>query len=362
MTFRLHHSNIWQMKTSLKTPDFNSRITGRRGFMKKTLIAGLGVGLIHEQVLGKTDFPKPIRVGIIGLSVHSADFTEILNSQKNEDEFMGCRVVAIYHPPGNEDVEFSPERLEKFSNTIKQHGVEFLESIDAVLKKSDAVMLLTNDGRPHLEQLLPILKSGKPVYIDKPLAENLSQVHAIFEASGQHGVPVFSSSALRYGDIQKIRMGKVVGQVLGADAYSPAPLQASHVDLFWDGIHGVEILYTVMGTGCKSVTCTHHTDADVVVGTWSDGRIGVFRGLRKGKLGFGGTVYGSDGIAAIGSFSGYQPLVAAIAEFFRTGQVPVERDETIEIYTFMAAAEESRRRGGIIIDLSEVLAKVLVDT
>lgn len=344
------------------TLGFNKRIVGRRGFMRKALAASLGLGLIDEKVLGKTHFPNPIRIGVIGLSVHSADFTAIFNSQKNGDGLMGCRVVAIYHPPGNEDVEFSPEQLEKFSETIKQHGVDFMDSIEGVLEKSDAVMLLTNDGRPHLEQVLPILKSGKPVYIDKPLAENLSQVHAIFEASRQYGVPVFSSSALRYGDIQNIRLEKVVGQVLGADAFSPAPLQASHVDLFWDGIHGVETLYTVMGTGCKSVTCTHHNDADVVVGTWSDGRIGVFRGLRNGKLGFGGMVYGTEGITAIPSFSGYQPLVVAIAGFFRTGQVPVEREETMEIYTFMAAAEESKRRGGIAVDLSEMLAMVLVDT
>lgn len=335
----------------------NNSLKGRRDFMKKTLVTGLSLGLMNTDVLGVAPYPRTIRIGIIGLSVHSADFTEILNAKTDRD-LLDCKVVAIYHPPGNEDVEFSREHLQKFSDTIKNQGVAFLDSIEAVLEKVDAVMLLTNDGRPHLEQVLPVLKAGKPVYIDKPLAENLPQVNAIFQASKQYSVPIFTSSALRYGkNIQDIRRGQVVGKVLGADAYSPAPLQPSHVDLFWDGIHGVETLYTVMGTGCQSVTCTHQDHADVAVGTWSGGRIGVFRGLREGKIGFGGTVYGADGIAAIGTFAGYRPLVVAIADFFRTGKSPISNAETIEIYTFMAAAEESRRKGGVPVELADILVE-----
>src|SRR5690606_1656828 len=245
---------------------------------------------------------KTITIGIIGLSVHRADFTEILNSPEDED-LRDMKVVAIYHPKGNEDVEFSGEQLHSFRERIKAMGVEFVGSIDAVLEKSDAVMLLTNDGRPHLEQVLPVFRSGKPVYVDKPLAHTLDQVKAIFMASIEHGSAVFSSSALRYGkNVDKIQDGKAVGKVLGADTFSPAPIQPSHVDLFWDGIHGVELLYSVMGPGCQRLTRIHTEGTDVVVGTWKDNRIGVFRGIRKGKSGFGGTVYGNEGIAAIGGF------------------------------------------------------------
>src|SRR5690606_16170926 len=131
----------------------------------------------------------------------------------------------------------------------------------------DAVMLLTNDGRPHLEQILPVFRSGKPVYVDKPLAETLDQVKAIFKASKAHGSVVFSSSALRYGkNVDNIQNGKAVGKVLGAETFSPAPIQPSHVDLFWDGIHGVELLYSIMGPGCQSVTRVHEEGTDVVVG------------------------------------------------------------------------------------------------
>lgn len=309
--------------------------------------------------MSNTNLQQEIKVGIIGLSVHSAAYTEIMNSGASSPEFTGCRVVAIFHPKGNPDVEFSEKQLQSFTDTIKNQGVEFVGSIKELVKKVDAVMVLTNDGRPHLKEIMPVLRAGKPVYVDKPLAASLSDVLAIFKVSGKYKVPLFSCSPLRYvKEAQALREGKLVGKVMGASTYGPAPIQKSHADLFWDGIHAVESLYTVMGgTGCKTVTRTFTDDADVVVGNWDDGRVGVFRGVRKGRSGFGGTAFGDKGIASIGVFTGYRPLVVAIVKFFRSGIAPVSNEETIEIYTFMEAADESKRLGGIPISLSEVLLR-----
>jgi len=324
----------------------------------KTIAASAAIGLPTLST-ARNNILKEIRVGVIGLSVHSAAYTEIINSGASSPEFSGCRVVAIFHPKGNPDVEFSEKQLQNFTDTIKGQGVEFVCSIKKLVKRVDAVMLLTNDGRPHLKEILPVLKAGKPVYVDKPLAATLTDVVAIFKVSRKYKVPMFSCSPLRYvKEAQDIREGKVVGKVLGANTYGPAPIQKSHADLFWDGIHAVESLYTVMGgTGCKTVTRTFTDDADVVVGNWENGRIGVFRGVRKGRSGFGGTAFGDKGIASIGVFNGYRPLVVAIVEFFRSGIAPVSEEETIEIYAFMEAADESKRIAGAPVSLSDVLLR-----
>lgn len=304
--------------------------------------------------------PK-IKIGIIGLSVHSADFTEILNSVDPNAEGYNSKVVAIYHPKGNADVEFSEERLQNFSERISKQGVSTVNSIDDVIEKSDAVMLLTNDGRPHLEQVLPVLKAGKPVYIDKPLAENLENVLKIFHEGNRFGVKVFSSSALRYGSQNNsIREGEYVGEILGAQTYGPAPLQQAHVDLFWDGIHGIESLFSVMGTGCQTVSRTLTNGTDLVVGKWPGDKLGYFRGIREGEVGFGGTVFGTEGINSIGKFEGYQRLVRAIDDFFLTGKLPVEPEETIEIYAFMEAADESKRQGGKPIKIIDTINTIKI--
>lgn len=338
-------------------PSGLSRDAGARRRFLKTVVAG-GLGFPFASAVAAEAVPdSDIRVGIIGLSVHSADFTKILNSANPTDRMRGCRVAAIYHPRGNADVEFKEQQLNRFTEVIRAHDVRFVSSIDAVIDQSDAVMLLTNDGRPHLEQVLPVFKAGKPVYIDKPLADTLVNVKTIFDASRQYGVPVFSSSALRYGrSVQEIGQERSVGKILGADTYGPAPLQPSHVDLFWDGIHAVETLFTVMGRGCEWVSRSHAPTADVVVGGWKGDRLGVVRGLRGGRSGFGGTAYGVNGIAPIGGFQGYEPLVGAIVDFFRAKKSPVSMEETLEIYTFMEAADKSKRQGGARVNLSDVLS------
>jgi hypothetical protein len=145
--------------------------------------------------------------------------------------------------------------------------------------------------------------------------------------------------------------------VLGSDTFSPATLEPHHPDLFWYGIHGVEILFAVMGTGCESVTRIQTTGTDVVVGKWKDGRIGTFRGNRNANHEYGGTVYGSSGNFTLGPYEGYEALVIKIAEFFKTKISPVDPKETLEIYAFMEAADESKRNIGASVRIDDVLKK-----
>jgi hypothetical protein len=119
----------------------------------------------------------------------------------------------------------------------------------------------------------------------------------------------------------------------------------------------VEILFTLMGTGCKEVTRVFTEGTDIVTGTWQDGRAGTFRGIREGKRGYGGTVFGEKGIRTLGEYAGYSPLLVKIAGFFETGIPPVTREETLEIFAFMEAADESKTRGGQSVSIDEVMNK-----
>jgi hypothetical protein len=234
--------------------------------------------------------------------------------------------------------------------------IEIVDSIDTLLERVDAVLLETNDGRLHLTQILPVLKAKKPVFMDKPAAASLADVVAIYAAARHYETPLFSSSALRFSEeALQARAGQLVGPVLGCDTYSPATLEPTHADLYWYGIHGVEQLFTVMGGGCESVSRVHTASTDVVVGTWRDGRIGTFRGTRTGKHLYGGVVFGEKGVHATGGFAGYDGLVAAIASFFQSGVPPVSAEETIEIYTFMSAADASKASNGGSIRLVDIL-------
>lgn len=199
------------------------------------------------------------------------------------------------------------------------------------------------------------MQAGKPLFIDKPIAASLVDAVKIFDAVEKYQVPVFSASTLRYFEkADAIRNGEV-GDVMGASTYSPAPLEITHPDLFWYGIHGVEMLFTIMGTGCRTVMRANTEGTDVVVGIWADGRIGTFRGLRAGEHTYGGTVFGSDKVEPTGGYAGYRPLVVEIVKFFRTGVAPVSPQETLEIFAFMEAADRSKTLRGAPINMQSVL-------
>jgi predicted dehydrogenase len=329
----------------------------RRSFIKKTTVLGAAASLssLPFSLLGKTQ-ADPIKIGIIGLDTsHAPAFTKLFNGDDPKPELAGFRVVAAY-PYGSRNIKSSMDRIAGYIDQVKEQGVEIVDSIDALLQKVDVVLLETNDGKPHLEQARAVFKAKKPVFIDKPVAGSLKDAVAIYKEVEAEGVPMFSSSSLRYQkNVHAVRHENKIGKVLACDAFSPATLEPSHPDLFWYGIHGVEILFTAMGAGCESVTRFSTQDEEVVVGTWKDGRIGTFRGMRNGKHDYGGTAFGSEGNLFFGPFEGYEPLAMQIAEFFRTKKVPIDPRETLEIYAFMEAADESKRRGGTSVSLSETL-------
>ena len=287
-----------------------------------------------------------IKVGIIGLDTsHSPAFIGLLNSEDPKPEHQGFRVVAAY-PYGSKTIENSFKSIPEYTEKAKKNGVEIVSSIAELLKKVDCVMLETNDGTLHLEQAIEVLKSKKPMFIDKPIAADLVDAIAIFKLADQYNVPIFSSSALRFVPKNvELRNGKY-GKILGADCYSPAPSEPSHPDFSWYGIHGIEILYTIMGTGCKEVVRMSSEGTDVVNGLWADGRIGTFRGNRTGKHIYGGTAICDTGAVIAGGYEGYACLLTEILKFFKTKIVPVNKAETLELFTFMAASNESKRLGG----------------
>lgn len=332
----------------------------RRNFIRMATLAGAGLSIPGSisPLYGNAVKQAGKRVGIIGLDTsHAVAFTKTLNATDAAAIYGGYKVVAAY-PKGSNDIKTSIDRIPGYTEEVKQIGVEIVGSIAELLKKVDVVFLETNDGRLHLEQALQVLKARKPMFIDKPIAASLADAAAIFAAAKKYNTPVFSSSSLRYTEgIAEIAKGKI-GKVLGAETFSPAKYEKTHPDLFWYGIHGVETLFALMGTGCKTVTRIHTTDTDVVVGVWNDGRIGSFRGTRTGKNDYGGRVFGEKANVILGVYKGYNPLLEQIVKFFETRTVPVQPEETLEIAAFMEAAEVSKAKGGTPVNMETLLNKV----
>jgi hypothetical protein len=306
-------------------------------------------------MLGFNTRAADLRIGLIGLDTsHVSAFTKVLNDEKHKDHIPGAKVVAVFKG-GSPDIPSSANRVEGFTaELLKYPGVKMYDTVAELVKNVDAVMIESVDGRPHLAYARDVLPSGKPTFIDKPVAGTLRDTLEIYALAKKHNTPVFSSSSLRQA-VQSALQGAKYGELRGATTFGPCELEPHHPDLFWYGIHAVEMLYTVMGRGCVSVVRTHTPNVDVVTGVWSDGRVGTMRGNRNTKSAYGVTVFGSTAVLSPELKVNYSLLLKEVVKFFQTRQAPVSPEETIELFAFMEAADESKRRGGAPVAIADVL-------
>ncbi len=307
--------------------------------------------------------PPDLRIGIIGLDTsHAEQFTMRLNDAANPNHIPGGRVVAAF-PTGSPDLEDSQSRIEGYTATVRdKYGVKIVGSIQELCAGVDAVMVLSLDGRKHPEQAREVIAMKKPFFLDKPVAASLKDAVQIFSLADTVGVPMFSASAVRwYPGVVEVATAES-SPAISALSYGPSPVLNGHPDLFFYGIHPTEALFTVMGSGCQSVArAGGPPDASVITGVWDGGRTGTLHALHflpmESKhykvVRFGG----GQQVIEQKTQGDYTPMLREILKFFQTKQPPVTAAQTLEIYAFMEAAEESKRRKGASVALRDVLQK-----
>lgn len=301
---------------------------------------------------------QDIRIGIVGLDTsHSEQFTLRLNDPANPNHIPGARVVVAY-PGGSPDIEESQTRVEGFTATVRdKFGVRIVGSVQEACADVDAIMLLSLEGRPRLEQMKQILAAGKPVFMDKPVAASLKDVVDIYKLAATSQVPIFSASAVRwYPGILEVANAEPT-PARSAISYGPAHVLPHHPDLFFYGIHPTVALFTVMGPGCLSVVRTTTPSASVVTGLWAGDRIGTLQAIHEGAMAYKVIRFGDAQIFEQKSEGDYTPMLREIIKFFQTKQPPVSPKETLEVYAFMEAAEESKSKDGARVTLREVMVK-----
>ena len=155
-----------------------------------------------------------LRIGIIGLDTsHVTAFTKLINDVKSKDHVPGGKVVVAFKG-GSADIESSINRVEEYTSQLQtNYGVKIVPTIEELCQQVDVVLLESVDGRPHLEQARPVIKAGKPLFIDKPVAGSLRDAVEIYKLAREAKVPVFTSSSYRYYEslvtVQKANVGDI---------------------------------------------------------------------------------------------------------------------------------------------------------
>lgn len=349
------------------------------------LLAAWMVLLSPMAVTLQAQSSKPVRVGILGLdNYQGVAYAELFNNPKAEGDLAGVQVVAAY-PIGSDDYPESAALMARWQATLARfgaaneksalkdfHPVAMVDSVEALLGASDAVMIMSLDGRLHLRQAGPVLKAGKRLYVGRPLASSLADAVAIFKLAEATRTPCFSSSQHRFSPgFFGMRNHPEVGRVLGCDVYGGYEVKGAKADEFIRPLHSLETLYTIMGPGVETVRCAASPLAESFTLVWKDGRVGTYRGIKEGKVKYSATVFGDLGVSTAGiyghgvpvqgvvpthdKYMGYEGMAREMAKFFKGGPPPVTSGETLEIFAVLQAAEQSKARQGVAVPVAEVL-------
>lgn len=299
----------------------------------------------------------PIRIGLLGMDTsHVPAFTNLFHDPAAGGDLAGFRVVAGL--PDGSDLPMSRDRIAGFTEEARELGVEIVSSVEELVERCDRLMIVSVDGRIHLRQARELFGRGLPVFVDKPVAGNLRDCLALADLAERTGTPWFSSSSTRFGDgVAGLSSRPDLGAIVGATSWGPLSYQVGMPELFFYGIHGIEALFTAMGPGCETVSRKKGGRHDLVVGTWTGGRIGVYRGIVGATAGYGLVAHGEKDTATVSEEPSYEALCRRIGRFFRTGELPVAPAETLEIYAFMEAADESLARGGAAVPIAEAMER-----
>ena len=217
----------------------------------------------------------------------------------------------------------------------EQQGVELLDSIEEVIAKSDVLVVLSPDNPEMHEELCDLpLKSGKLVYVDKTFAPDKETAIRIFENAEKHGTTCFSSSALRFvtelKEVDKDKIFKIHSEGPGTyDMYS---------------IHQIEPIVMLMNCRAKRVMGLGDIEHPSLLIEFEDGRLAQMHHSNEIKFKIR-TVDKDNTPTDYTILSKYFNLfMEALVEFFKTGKIPVEHSQTIDVIAIREAGQRALKK------------------
>ena len=207
-------------------------------------------------------------------------------------------------------------------------GMTPASSMEEVVEKSDCICVLAPANPEVHERLADLaLRSGKPVYVDKPFAPSGKAAERMFALAEQYKTPLMSSSALRYGD--ELLDGKV-------KALEPSIFCTTGGGRSFDeyGIHQLEMIVSMMGTDVKDMTLKGDEKKLTLTLEYADGRLA--QASYSLYLPFTVSAAGEKGALVLPAMNNtFQNLIAHMMTFFATGVSPIPKEETIAIASLL---------------------------
>lgn len=288
---------------------------------------------------------KKIKAAIIGLDTsHSIQFSmrTMAKDCDPEQRVEGLEILSCMRF----ETPFQDKKgLDERTAQLEEWGVKVTESFEEAVEGAEALLLEVNDPALHVEYFEKAAKLGLPIFLDKPLADNMANGLEIARLVKKYNVRMFSASSLRFINSMEESISKFE-DIQCASIFGPLGIAPTGESVVWYGVHAFEILQRIMGCGAESVTAVNDEKGVVAVVHYKDGRRGVIE-LAKGAFVYGGNVRtDSDKDVFLCDMTyAYKGLLDRIVAFFNGGPAPVEFDDTLEIMNLLDTTVRSMKSG-----------------
>lgn len=285
-----------------------------------------------------------VKISIVGLdSSHTIEFARRLVAPDCPDEqkVSGATVTAVmrFETPFQDSAG-----LDARQKQLESWGIRVTTDLQEATADCDAIILCINDPSPHLDYFRRIASLGKPVFVDKPLADTKASAAQILEAAAENKTAFFSCSSLRFAP-QLLDACNKVSQPTLVSTFGPLGQAAAGSSIIWYGVHAVEMMQRALGRGAKYVRTIADETGAVLVVRYDDSRRGVVE-LCRGAWHYGGSVRGREAAAFVVDTSLlYTNQLKEIVKFFETKQTPVDPEDALEVTAILDAAERSANSG-----------------
>lgn len=254
---------------------------------------------------------------------HADNYPDMI-AKASGGEYQVCYAYAYCQPPENSGLKTNEE-------WAGEHGVELLGSIEAVIEKSDCLIVLSPDNPEMHEQLCELpLRSGKLTYVDKTFAPDKESAVRIFRNAEEHGTKCYSSSALRFaGELEEIDTDRIY------KIYSEGP---ASLEVY--SIHQIEPVIRLMK--CRATRLMFLGDKkhpSMIIG-FEDGRYAQIYHRDDADMSFCITTVDEENAAKRYEIRSdyFGRFIDSMIRFFETGIVPVPHEQTIDVIAVRAAA------------------------